>query len=190
METREKKIYDIAFLNGLTGGITEARRVRFGSPLSNDDNFLTFITEKNEFIYISKADLRFMVPAETEPPSCEEDCFKLYPLAINKKTVVWKEENILSNQRVILRKSLYENKVPKNGSWVYDKEKLELINLEEAKSFLFTYTSYNKPQVPYEEIFRFLGFHKSDWSWAFEKEDCGRPEYYYSELWEKREEDE
>lgn len=136
------------------------RRVRVGPRLTDRDGFLTFYTENNEIIYFSKADLRLMVPAKTESSNCEEDCFKLYPLVINKETVTWKAGIASSEQGLISRRFLYEGKLPKIGSWVYNEDGLELIKLENVESFLFTCSA--KPEVSPERVFESLGFHKKN----------------------------
>lgn len=145
METREKKIYDIAFLNGFTGGITEVRRVRFGSPLSNDDNFLTFITEKNEFIYISKADLRFMVPAENEFPH----------ININTYTIDWiKGEN---PREARLWDTKESGEIGK-GLWVENNSSF-LINLNRVQSFTCT---RGKEEEDFSHFFYDNGFCRAE----------------------------
>lgn len=145
METREKKIYDIAFLNGFTGGITEVRRVRIGSPLSNDDNFLTFITEKNEFIYISKADLRFMVPAENEFPH----------ININTHTIDWIKGEEPREARMW---KIKEGEEIGKGLWIESNFSPNfLINLNRIQEFSYTRTR-GKEKEDFSHFFYDNGF--------------------------------
>lgn len=138
-------LYDIAFINGITGEVTEMRRVRRGPRLTDRDDFLTFYTENNKIIYFSKADLRLMVPAENEFPH----------ININTHTIDWIKGEEPREARMWKVK---EDEEIGKGLWIESNFSPNfLINLNRIQEFSYTRTR-GKEEEDFSHFFYDNGF--------------------------------